>query len=130
MFHWQFLITYISSVPLKVWACYIMGQWRWITAKNTILYLTILSWHFLSLFIKKIVFLFFSFLFWQSIEFPQQNIEQSKTWIGDLILSAQLYIKYHYEASFYHVVRAVINFSAHTAWSFLKHILNLQRFQI
>ena len=37
------------------------------------------------------MFFSFSFRFWWSIKFPQQNINQSETEIGDKKLSVQLY---------------------------------------
>ena len=39
------------------------------------------------------MFLSFLLLFWWSIEFPQQNINQSETGIGDKKLSEELYEK-------------------------------------
>ena len=44
---------------------------------------------FLLFLITKFVFLSFSFL--SSIKFPQQNINQSETWIGGFQQSAELY---------------------------------------
>ena len=55
-------------------------------------YLHILSLHFLLLFIKKYVFLSFSFLFLLSIELPQKNSHRSETGIGDKKLSVELYV--------------------------------------
>ena len=63
VFHWQFLITYISSGFLTFWACYIKGQWSEFKVKNVTLNLQITFWRFLLFFIKKFVFLSFSFLF-------------------------------------------------------------------
>ena len=72
---------------------YITGQWAEFTVKNPTLYLNILSWllFLILFFIKKLVSLPFSFLFWWSIEFPQQNICQSETGIGDTKLLLELY---------------------------------------
>ena len=72
---------------------YITGQWAEFTVKNPTLYLNILSWllFLILFFIKKLVSLPFSFLFWWSIEFPQQNICQSETGIGDTKLPLELY---------------------------------------
>ena len=61
MFHWQFLITYISSVSLKFQACYITGQWGQFKVKIRML-------------LSESKFLFF---LWQSIKFLQQNINHS-----------------------------------------------------
>ena len=60
--HWQVLITYIFSVFLKFWTCYITVQWRDFTGNNATLYLHILSWRFLMFFIEKFVFIFIYFL--------------------------------------------------------------------
>ena len=46
----------------------------------------------LLLFIKKIVFLSFSFIFLISIEFPEQNINKSETGMGDKELSVEVYV--------------------------------------
>ena len=46
---------------------------------------------FLFLFIKKLVY-HFTFFFLASIKFPQQNINQSETGIGDMKLSVELYV--------------------------------------
>ena len=46
--------------------------------------------------IKKWFFNHFDILFWISIKFPQQNINQSETEIGDKKLSVELYVnKFH-----------------------------------
>ena len=88
----QFLITYILSVSLKFWACYITGQSDEFAVKNGSIYLHILSSHFFVALITNFVFLSFLFLIWWSIEFPQQNINQWKTDIGDKKLSVELYV--------------------------------------
>ena len=46
----------------------------------------------LLFFIEKIVFLSLSLLFFQSIKFPQQNINESGIRIGDKKLSVALYV--------------------------------------
>ena len=46
----------------------------------------------LLFFIKKIVFLSFSFIFLISIEFPEQNINKSETGMGDKELSVEVYV--------------------------------------
>ena len=91
VFHWQFLITYIFSVSPKFRACYITGQWGEFTVKNATLYLNILSWHFFAIFHQNICVFIKSFLFWWSVEFPQQNINQSETGIRDKKLSVELH---------------------------------------
>ena len=55
------------------------------------LWLDVPFWHVLLLFIIKLVFLSFSFLFWRSIKFPQQDICKLKTGIGHQKLSVELY---------------------------------------
>ena len=55
------------------------------------LWLDVPFWHVLLLFIIKLVFLSFSFLFWRSIKFSQQNICKLKTGIGHQKLSVELY---------------------------------------
>ena len=52
--HWQVLITYIFSVSLKFWTCYIRDQWRDFTGNNATLYLHILSWRFFDVFHQNI----------------------------------------------------------------------------
>ena len=59
----QFLITYISSVSLKLGACYIAGQWGDFRVKNATLCSHILLWHFFVVFHQKTLFLSFSLLF-------------------------------------------------------------------
>ena len=54
------------------------------------LWLDVPFWHVLLLFIIKLVFLSFSFLFWRNIKFPQQNICKLKTRIGHQKLSVEL----------------------------------------
>ena len=55
------------------------------------LWLDVPFWHVLLLFIIKLVFLSFSFLFWRSIKFSQQDICKLKTGIGHQKLSVELY---------------------------------------
>ena len=78
----------------KVWSKLHHGPVGQAQIKERCSLLTYTFWHFLLLFfIKRIVFLSFSFLFfWQKIKFPLQNINQSKTWVGDKKLLDQLYI--------------------------------------
>ena len=86
VFHWQFLATYIFYVSLKFRACYITGQWDEFTLKNASLYLHVLSCFFFCCFLSK------KKCFWWIIEFPQQNIKQSETGIGDNKVSLELYV--------------------------------------
>ena len=72
----------------QVW--YIADQWG-----NATFCLHILSWHFLLFFIKKFVFLFiylfiYSFIYLWNINFPQENIDELETGIGDRKLSVEL----------------------------------------
>ena len=94
-FYWQFLI-YIFSVSLNIRACYISSQCGRVHSKECYFYIYI---HFLGIFllsfIRKFVFSLFSFLFfffWWSLEFPQQNINQSETRIGDKKLPVELFV--------------------------------------
>ena len=106
VFHWRFLITYIFSSYLRIAAsraCYIPGQWSDLTIKNTTLLIFTFLAFFYLFFIKKIFIIFHVFIifvlfylflfFWWSIEFPQQNINQSETRIGDMKFSVELYVK-------------------------------------
>ena len=54
------------------------------------IYMYIYIGTFLLIFMKKSCFYFFHFFFWWSINFPQQNINQSKTGSGDKNLSLEL----------------------------------------
>ena len=83
-------LIHISEVSSM---CYMTGQWSEFTIKNAILYLCILSWRFLLFSFKKFVFLSLPFIFLWSIEFSQQNINQSETKIGDKEFPLELYIK-------------------------------------
>ena len=78
---------YIFSVSLKFGAYYITGQWGEFIKKCYVILLYAFLAFFFLLFLVKFVFLLFSFLFWWSIKFPQQNINQSETWIGGFQLS-------------------------------------------
>ena len=66
-------ITYIFSISLKLWACYITGQWGEFIVENATLYLHILSWH-----TEKFIF------FWWNIKFPKQNVDESDTGIDTM----------------------------------------------
>ena len=50
-----------------------------------LIYFVLFSW-------INLYFYHFYFVFWWSIEFPQKNIDQSKTGIGDKKLSVELYV--------------------------------------
>ena len=91
VFHCQFLIFYIFSVCLTFGACYITGQFGVIRVKNDTFCLYVLFWHFLMFFIKEFVFLSLSFLFFDEVSNFRNNINQSKTGIGDKKLSVELY---------------------------------------
>ena len=93
VFHWQFLITSIFSVSLKFRVCYIKGQWG----------------AFFVVFHHKIcVFIIFVSFLWQSIEFPQKNINQSETGIYDKKLSVKLFVKFFYmKNAFYFTLSAL-----------------------
>ena len=67
------------SVSLKFGACSSTDQWSEFRAKNAF---HIFICNFL-LFIVKFEFLSLSFLFWWSIKFPQQNINQPEARICD-----------------------------------------------
>ena len=82
-------ISYHLYFLWKFRACYITGQWPEFTVNNATLYLRKLSWYFFVFFLF-FCFYHFNFLFWWSIEFPQQNISQSETGIGDRKLSVEL----------------------------------------
>ena len=67
---------------------YIKRQWRDFTVKN----IQILFLFFNK---KNCVFIIFIFFFWWSIEYPQQNINQSQTGTGDKkFFSVELYVQY------------------------------------
>ena len=91
-FNGQLLITHVFSVYLTFWANYITGHWGRFRVKNATSHLHTLSWHFFCHFSSEnLYFYHFHFLFWWSIEFPQQNINQSETRIGGKNLSVELY---------------------------------------
>ena len=92
MFHWQFLIIYIFSASLKFRACFITSQQGEFIGKITASYFHKILWRFFVFYQKMFVFIYFISFFWWSIAFPQQNINQSETGIGDKILSVQLYV--------------------------------------
>ena len=85
MFHWQFLHIYIFSV---------CGSVGWFQSKECYFIFVYTCWHFFLFSIKKFMFLSFSLFFWWSIKFPQQNINQWETGIGDKKLLVELYLNY------------------------------------
>ena len=92
IFHWQFLITYIFTAPQKFGECYITGQWGEFRVNNATLCLHFLFWYCFCCFSSRnLCFYNFHFIFWWSIKFPLQNINQSETRIGDKKLSEELY---------------------------------------
>ena len=93
MFHWQFFITYISFVSLKIQTCYITGQWGQFTVKIRMLFYTDI--HILSgmFFIKYLHFILFAPFFWRSIKFPQQNINHSSE-TRNITLSVTVWMSY------------------------------------
>ena len=95
----QQLKLLLECVPMKISyhlivnnnACYITSQWHKFRVKNATLCLHILFWHFFVAFTKICVFVIFIFSGW-SMKSPQQNINQSKTAVGDKKLSEGLYV--------------------------------------
>ena len=91
VFHWEFPITYIPFASLNFRAD-IIDQWGEFTVKNTTWFLHILSSNLLFFYQKISVFIVFISFFDKVSnlpEFPQQNITQSETGIGDKILSVE-----------------------------------------
>ena len=86
--HWQFRITYIFSVFVKLGVLGQLGEFR---IKNATLYWHELFCHFLLFSSKKRVFIIFISFLW-SIEFLQQNIKQSETRVDDTKFSVELYV--------------------------------------
>ena len=81
---WQFLITYIFSVSLTFWACYITGQWGEFRVTIHILFLA-----FFYCFHQKNCVLI-KFFFWWSIKILQQNINHLENGTGNKKLSVEL----------------------------------------
>ena len=81
------------SVSLKFGACYITGQWGEFRVKNATLCFHLLFWDFPCCFSPYNLGLYhFHFFLWWSIKFPQHNINQSETGIGNLKLPVELYV--------------------------------------
>ena len=85
-------ISYYLHFPriCKAWSMFHHGSLGWVLSKE---YYFVFTYNFLTFFFcfsSKIFFDFYSF-FWQSIKFPQQNINQSETGIGDMKLSLAMY---------------------------------------
>ena len=71
----------------KVWSITLESVRR-VQNKEYYLCFHSLFWHFCSCFSSKnLCFSHFHFFFWWNIQFLQQNITQSETWIGDTKLS-------------------------------------------
>ena len=84
----------LFSVPLKVSVMLHYGSVRRVHSKQCYF---IFSWHFFVVFNQKICFYHFHFFSWWSVEFPQQNINQTETGIGDKNLSPDLYVRDTYK---------------------------------
>ena len=81
----------------KIWSMLHHGSVGQVQTKNTticfhLLFLTSFFFFFFLFFIIKLVLLSFSFLFWWSIKFPQQNINQLERRMGGPKLSVELYV--------------------------------------
>ena len=91
VFHWQFLITYKIFRNSKVWSILYHGSVGWVKSTECYMF-TYTFWAFFIIFHKRFCFfLSFSFLFWWSIKYPQQNINQRETGIDDQRLSLEPY---------------------------------------
>ena len=69
----------------KVWSKLHHGPVGQVQSKECCSLLTYTFWHFCCCFLSKELcfYHFHFFFFWQKIKFPLQNINQSKTWVGD-----------------------------------------------
>ena len=90
VFHWQFFMTYIFYISLTFEACYITVRWGRVQNKICYGFMYFFGTFLSMFFIIKFEFLLLSFLFWRSIKFPQQNINQSEARLGDKKLSVEL----------------------------------------
>ena len=110
LLHWQFLITYIFSVSLKILDHVSFGQ---VHSKECyfIFAYTFLAFCCCCFSYKKMCFHHFHFFFWCSIEFLQHNINQSETRIGDKKLSVELYVILSCVTSYHDKTRHCIIFS-------------------
>ena len=82
---------YFLRIP-KVSGMLHHGSLEWVHSKERYFILHTRFWHFLIVFHQKIwVFIIFILFSWWSIEFLQQNINQSETGIGDKKQSVELY---------------------------------------
>ena len=83
---------YFLGIP-KVWSILQQGSVGRVHSKECYFIFTYTFLAFCCCFsLKNVCFFHFHFLFWWSIEFLQQNINQSETWIGDKKLSVELYV--------------------------------------
>ena len=92
--------TYISFVSLNFGACYITGQWGRVQSKKCHFKFTYAAGFavvVVVVFHEKLCFYHSHFSFLWSIRFPQQNINQTETRIGDKKLSVELYDHICYE---------------------------------
>ena len=96
----------------KVWSMLHQGQWNEFRIKKAILCLYILFSLFFSFFIKKLCFYYFHFFSWWSIKFPQQNINQSETRIGDEKLSVELYVNIDSQKQLFRFVQNNLKYAA------------------
>ena len=112
MFLEQFLITYIFSVSVKFGACYIRVSGA-SSEYRRLFYVCIYYFRFFfSFFIKKLCFYYFHFFSWWSIKFPQQNINQSETRIGDEKLSVELYVNIDSQKQLFRFVQNNLKYAA------------------
>ena len=100
----------------KVWSMLHHGS-VWLIHKkmllNTFMYFSGIFRCFSS---QNLSFCHFHFFSWWSIRFPQQNFNQSVTWIGGFQLSAELYANWIFNSDLYFIA---------TSWniSIKRHVL-------
>ena len=82
-------VTYIFSVSVRFSVCHITDQWEIFRVKNATLVLHIPFWHLFLFSIKNVCGLII--LFFHSVKFLQQTIDQLGTGIRDKKLSVELY---------------------------------------
>ena len=94
VFHWQFLITYVFSVSLKVWSMLhhgplgrVQGRERYFMFKNTFL-------TFFCCFSSSLRLYYLNFCFWWSINFLQEIVSEtlwtcqtSDAWNHELLIA-------------------------------------------
>ena len=89
VFHWKFLISYISAVFLKFGAGYIMVQWGEFRILLDV-FIYFFGIFMLFFIIKFVFFSSFRFFFWWCIRFLPHNINQSEKGIGEKKLPAEM----------------------------------------